>query len=132
MSERLMRQKVVKLLKPLDATAVENGVGPGTPDINYVEGWIELKYLPRWVKSVDHVKIAIFTTQQRVWLRRRWKARGNVFFLLQIENEWLLYDGITAAQWVGRVGRSELFELALAWWNQMPTFEQLAPHLKRG
>lgn len=127
-----MRQKVVKLLKPLDATAVENGVGPGTPDINYVEGWIELKYLPKWVKSVSEVKIAIFTPQQRVWLRRRWKAGGNVLFLLQIADDWLLYDGITAAEHVGRVDKDDLFELALASWEYMPDFYEIAPYLTRG
>jgi hypothetical protein len=131
MSERLMRQKVVKLLKPLDATAVENGVGPGTPDINYIEGWIELKYLPRWVASVKDVKIAIFTPQQRVWLRKRWRAGGNVFFLLQAENDWLLYEGEVASIHVGKCDRDMLFEIALAYWPQMPTFEQLAPHLSR-
>jgi hypothetical protein len=101
----------------LDAIAVENSAYPGTPDVNFVEGWLELKQLEEWPKRPDTpVTIEHFTAQQRVWLIRRWRKRGNAFLLLRVGQEWFLFDGETAATHVGKVNRIELIRLSLEYW----------------
>lgn len=119
MSESRQRGVVVRALRPLDAMSVENRVYPGTPDVNYREGWVELKWLPRWPRNCDSapVKIDHFTPQQRVWLKRRWRAGGHAWLLLQVARQWLLFNGETAAQIVGRVDRSMLVARAHRFWD---------------
>lgn len=117
-SEQHMRQKVVKALKPLDAISVENPARPGTPDVNYIPGWLELKKLDRWPKNADKSPVLIphYTPQQRVWIKRRWRLGGPVFLLLQVGRTWLLFEGDVAATLVGHLNRSELEERAYRWW----------------
>ena len=120
MAESHMRGRVVRILRRHDAVAVENRVYPGTPDVNYIEGWVELKWLPRWPKGVgEPVRVKHFTPQQRVWLRRRWRRGGRAYVLLQVAQDWLLFDGATAADHLGRVSRERLFELALKTWRKL-------------
>lgn len=117
MSESNMRRKVVKALKSLDAIAVENPVYPGTPDVNHIHGWIELKWLRSWPKRKDTiVKIEHYTLEQKLWIRRRHKNGGQVTLLLQCGNTWLLFDAIMAQQ-VGSLTREELESLATVKWN---------------
>ena len=67
MSERRMRKNVCDWLKDYDAFAVENPANPGTPDVSYVEGWIELKQLDAWPAREDTpVRIEHYTPQQRI------------------------------------------------------------------
>lgn len=118
MSEATMRANVLDTLRELDALAVENPIRPGTPDVNYVEGWIELKWLRRWpkVKEGVAVKIDHYTPQQRRWLARRHRKGGAAFLLLQVGRDWLLFRGDVAAEHVGRCSRARLFELAHRSW----------------
>lgn len=116
MSEQDMRKKIIKVLKPLDAVSVENPAYPGTPDVNFIEGWIELKWLRSWPKRQGVVKLDHFTTQQRVWLFRRSYFKGKCFLLLQVRKEWLLFDGITASEHVGKVDRETLYKIAHRSW----------------
>lgn len=121
MSESDQRGKVVKLLRPLDAISVENRAYPGTPDVNYIGGWIELKWLRRWPKGYwdNIVHVDHFTPQQRVWLKRRWRRGGRAFLLLQAQGlNWFLFDGETAAHKVGRCTGEELQKYALQSWNK--------------
>lgn len=72
MSEKAMRHRVIKALKPLDAISVENSVHPGTPDVNCVGAWIELKQVAKWPTITRALlNIRHFTQEQRIWLRRR-------------------------------------------------------------
>lgn len=110
MSERAMRKRVLRALKPLHAVAVENPAHPGTPDVNYIEGWLELKKLKAWPKSDDApVALEHFAPQQRIWLRNRTVMGGSSYMLLQVGNEWLLFTGRVAADIVGRVSRRVLY-----------------------
>lgn len=115
MSEKNMRGIVVGALRVLDAVAVENSAYPGTPDVNYKEGWVELKELDRWPDS-DVVLIPHYTQQQRVWILRRHRSGGNVFLLLKVSNEWLLFDGYDASKYVGRASRGDLEIRAMEHW----------------
>lgn len=80
---------------PGDWCRVENGVGPGTPDVNYClgpgrEGWLELKVSK---KGLDPGRPGDTTIQctlrpaQLAWLSRRRAAGGRVGVL------WGLRDG---------------------------------------
>lgn len=112
-----MRQRVVKALRPLDAISVENSAYPGTPDVNYVEGWIELKWVREWpAREGTAVPVKHFTPQQRVWLKRRWYRNGAAWLLLQVGRTWLLFDGATASQIVGLVDKRTLINRARRVW----------------
>lgn len=131
MTEKSMRRRVVDALKPLDAIAVENSAYPGTPDVNYIEGWLELKQLNKWPKR-KNTKITIrhFTPQQRVWLRRRWIKGGNAFLLLKIQQEWFLFDGATAYGFVGKCTRIDLIQKSLKYWPRGLKDKELLDCLK--
>jgi len=118
MSEQTMRQRVVRGLRSLDAVSVENPARPGTPDVNYVEGWIELKKLRRWPRDPDAVVPCVhFRTGQRVWIKRRARAGGRVHVLLQVGQDWLLLPGAGAAAELGYVPRARLEEMAVRVWH---------------
>lgn len=110
MNESGLKRRFVAALAHagLDPLCVENSVHPGTPDVNYVDGWVELKYMPGWPVNDGVLRVQHFTPQQRVWLRRRWELGGRAFLLLQVGSDLLLFDGKTAAEWVGRGTRAVL------------------------
>lgn len=118
MAEKDQRRRVVDALAALDAVSVENPAYPGTPDVNFIEGWVELKWLRSWpVREETPVKLDHFRPEQRAWLRRRHRLGGNVWLLLQCRREWLLFDGTTAATHVGHVTRQDLIHLAHRYWD---------------
>jgi len=117
MSERDMRSRVVGALRTLDAISVENPAYPGTPDVNYVEGWVELKWLRDWPsKAETPVAFDHFTQQQKVWLIKRSRARGRVSLLICCKKEWLLFSPEVAVKFVGRATRQELIGVAQRYW----------------
>lgn len=123
-----MRPRVVRALRPLDAWSVENTIGEGTPDVNFTDGWIELKQIgKRPVRKETPVRVHHFTTEQRVKLRRRWHKGGKAFVLLLLDGEWLLFDGCWAARFLGDVNYDTLALHALAHWvtglNEMELLE---------
>lgn len=104
-----MRRKVVKELRSLHAVAIENMTSSGVPDINYTDGWIELKHLSKFPKRPSTpVRIPHFTDVQRLWLTTREKRGGKTWLLLQCGREWFLFTGTVAAEYVGNVTRAEL------------------------
>jgi hypothetical protein len=126
MKESSVRKRVTKALKKLHAIAVENDCYPGTPDVNYVHGWIELKVRDAWpVRAETPVTLPHFTEQQRIWLRQRQEVGGRCYLLLVVDKEWLLFSGAAAATFVGRVCRSELYDWAEVIWQKSPTDESL-------
>ena len=132
MAESNQRGRVVRALKPLDGMAVENPAKPGTPDVNYIEGWLELKWLRRWPARPDTVvAVEHFTPKQRRWLRRRWDRGGSAWLLLQVGREWLLFTGRDAAEYVGRLTREGLYRVARARWTSGLRDEELRECLTR-
>ena len=121
-----MRQRVVRGLRTVHAVSVENPAGPGTPDVNYIEGWIELKQLPRWPRNPDAVVACRhFRPGQRVWIKRRARAGGRVHVLLQVGSDWLLLPGREAAEELGRVPRGRLEEMAVQVWRGKMDMKEL-------
>lgn len=132
MSEKSLRRAVLTALRDLDAVAVENSAYPGTPDVNCIGGWIELKQLSAWPRRGGIVAIEHFTPQQRVWLARRWRRGGAVYLLLQVGREHLLFDGDVAARYVGRVDEAHLRRAARHVWPGRPDWEVVKRCLTRG
>jgi hypothetical protein len=129
--EQNMRQRVIQALKPLDAISVENSCGPGTPDVNYIGGWLELKRVAAWPANLrTPVRIPHFSPQQKVWLARRCQRGGRAYVLLQVERDWFLIDGLVAASGLGTWNRDDLlFNSAKHWFpNLVP--EELLDFLK--
>jgi hypothetical protein len=120
-----MRQRVVQGLRSLDAISVENSARAGTPDVNYVEGWIELKKLPRWPRPGEPVRCGHFRPGQRVWIRRRARAGGRVHVLLQVGRDWLLLPGRAAAEELGTATQQRLEELAVRVWRKRMNMKEL-------
>ncbi len=113
-----MRSRVTKALRSLNAIAVENPALPGTPDVNFVEGWVELKWLRSWPKNEDTVvPFKHFTPQQRVFHLRRRQANGVCWVLIQCRRDWLLLAGEVAALTVGQCTREELFKYSHRTWT---------------
>ncbi len=120
MSESNMRKNLCRKLAKLDAQAVENRVGPGTPDVEYIGGHIECKWLRAWPKrpstvvKLDHPLLK----SQKVWIRRRIRRGGTAFVMLQCRHEWLLFRGFLACDWLGKLTRSELAYRAYRYWER--------------
>jgi hypothetical protein len=125
-SETSMRGRVTHALKPLDAIAVENGVLPGTPDVEFIGGWVELKSLDAWpARHETPVRCDHFNPEQRAWLRRRIRRGGKAWLLLRVGKEWLLFDGATAADILGTATRVQLAQATVRHWQRTPTDEEL-------
>ena len=121
-----MRLRVVRALKPLDAISVENPVHPGTPDVNYVHGWIELKALPVWpAKPTSPVRLDHFRPEQKVWIARRIRHGGRVDLLLRVDREWLRFRDPDVILALGLLDRAELYRLASQRWTTTPTNREL-------
>jgi hypothetical protein len=107
---RNMRRKVVKILKPLDGIAVENPACPGTPDVYYLNGWIELKEADNWPARPDTpLRLPHFKPHQRAWAIRHIHKGGICSMLLKVGKfEWYLLDGLFSANRLGNVTREEI------------------------
>lgn len=116
LAEIPFRRKLVAALAPLDAFPVENSAAPGTPDVNYIEGWIELKCVDVWPKKVNGiVRIDKFKAEQRATLLRRKMQGGRAFLLLCRPSDMHIYilPAIFAAEHAGRCPELALREHAL-------------------
>lgn len=126
-----MKARVVRALRPLDAVSMGITGYRGTPDVNFVEGWLELKQLKHWPKNASTiVRVPIFEKQQRVWLARRRASGGRAFLLLQVGLDWLLFDGAVAAEHVGYDTKAKLVERALKHWPEGLDEEELCRSLQ--
>lgn len=126
MSEAAMWDSLRPVIRSLDPVRVENPIVPGTPDVNYNHGWVELKFAERWPPRGGPLRVDHFTRQQRTWLTRRRRAGGRAFLLLKVgETEWLLFDGAVAAAMLGQVPRERLYEVCVARWTRLPRTEEI-------
>lgn len=129
-----MRPIVIRALRGLDPIAVENTARPGTPDVNYVHGWIELKYVKEWPRRAEtSLRVEHYTPQQRAWALRRIAHGGRVHLLLRVgDREWLLLNSVWAARHLGKVPRAMLAQAAEAHWEHGLRPTQLRELLKNG
>lgn len=98
---------------------MENPARPGTPDVNYVYGWIELKWARAWPKKSDtSFLIPHYTNQQRNFIRQRSFLGGDVWVLLKVSDEWLLFDWFAATEYLGQVSEQDLKHQAAKYWKK--------------
>jgi hypothetical protein len=129
-AESALNNVLLDALKPFHPVRVENGAAPGTPDINFVEGWIESKYLDHWPRQ-GIVKCDHYTPQQRVFAIRRKRSSGNIWFVVQIGKEYLIFDGGVAAEHFGRVDEPTLRSLAIKVWPRSINVQELRDIVSR-
>lgn len=127
-----MRRRVIQALRELDAIAVENSAYPGTPDVCYIGGWIELKEADAWPKkATTPLAMRHFTRHQRAWIRRHAEKGGAVFVLLKVgKSEWFLIDGKIAADILGSATRQEIQSASCLAFNKGLNNEELLKCLK--
>jgi hypothetical protein len=77
------------------AIPIENICVPGTPDVNFEGGWIELKVLPRWPRNLEKPvpRKSNLRPAQRNWTSERCRASDRVYVLLDVGGELLLFQG---------------------------------------
>ncbi len=89
-----------KIRRPKDRVdRIENGVGFGTPDVNFcgngVECWIEMK------SPIEPVRLStpLFGSNHKVsqdqknWMKRQIDAGGRCWFLIGTDKRWMLIHG---------------------------------------
>jgi hypothetical protein len=116
-----------KNMLPLHPVRIENAAGAGTPDVNYVGGWIEMKYAERWPVRGGALKLPHYTAQQRGFAMKRIAAGGKCFVMLHIgeTGEWLLFAGNVAALHLGKLPQFELKDKTLCVWKTTPKLKEL-------
>lgn len=121
------------VLRGLDPVRIESPITPGIPDVNITLGWIELKYASGWPPRGGPLRLDHFTAEQRGFLTKRAKAGGGSWLLLKVgANEWLLFNGIIAALYLGHEPRERLYQLVIARWTRKPTNEEMRRCLTQG
>ncbi len=119
----------------MDPVRVENPALPGTPDVNFIDGWAELKHADRWPPKGGPLQLNHPPTpEQRTWLLRRWHCGGAAWLVLRVGREWLLFRGCDASRlWATErtapPDRAELLNECVALYGSP---REVAEHLKRG
>lgn len=135
MSEADMRKNLVEKLKDLDAKPIENPMRAGTPDINYIDGWIECKWMRRWPKGCNENPVSFthpLSKEQGIWLNRRWKKGGRCYVALQVKREWFFFAGSNVQEYFGKVSRLQLIQYAALYFDNGLNDKKLIEFLKRG
>ena len=133
MSEGSLWSRVRKALKHLDPVRIENRLEKGTPDVNLATGeWLELKWQRKAPKRGGILKLDHdMTLEQRIWAIRRHHAGGKVYLLLKIGNEYLLFKGYVAAEFLGKLTLDQLREKAIGVWKVKLNDRELNELLKK-
>lgn len=102
MAEKNLNDRILEALAGRDPMRVENAVGPGTPDIEYIGGWIESKQLPDYPKKAKTVvRVDHYVRGQRGWHMRRRAAGGRVHVVIEVARDVYVFDAYAAAQHLG-------------------------------
>lgn len=125
--EKDVSAKLIKAMRGWDAFRVENLLYPGTPDINFIGGWMETKHVKNYpAKETDLITHPDFTISQRAFLKRRALMGGKTFLFVQVQKDYYLFDGITGANYFGFLEKKYLLKRAKAFWQgRFPKSEEL-------
>lgn len=129
-----MRKRVTDGLYKAHAIPVENQCLPGTPDVECMYGWLELKRIEDWpVRATTTVRCSHFKPEQRIFLEDHCDFGGNAYLLLLVEKsqEWFLFRGDWAAKLFGRCTQQQLRDNALAIWRGTEMKEKITECLSK-
>lgn len=112
------------------ADRVEPAFGSGIADVPFaargIQGWIELKILPKWpsrantVIQLPHPKRI---KQQKLWLWERGEYGGHTWLLLKVQKEWLLFSHKQLYQ-IGKYDRKGLEACCTKVWIGTPPVDE--------
>lgn len=110
-----MRSYLVSVMKPLHAVAIENHMRAGTPDINYIDGWIECKWLQAYPKNINNsIRFKHTLTQgQKLWLCSRAKRGGVALVCCKISKDWYVFDAFTAYANFDKMNKEDMIEKSI-------------------
>lgn len=117
---RLVWNRIRKHLKPLHPQRIESFCTPGFPDVEMVGCTLELKYEKNWPKREStklNVDSLTKNPNQRGWWRKREKQGGRCFVLLRVADDWLLFWGVDAADYICYSTKLELEAVAIKVWH---------------
>ncbi|AAT69507.1 gp31 [Alphaproteobacteria phage PhiJL001] len=101
-----------------DPIRIETPDRDGTPDVNHIHGWLELKQVDSWpVREDTPLRVEHYTPQQRVWHKRRCLAGGRCQVLIKVKNDILLLNGRVASDVLGHLSRGDLIKHAVGHWT---------------
>ena len=142
MGERMSEAQFWRTLKKrLPSSAhferIENLVAIGTPDVNFcwdgIEGWIELKFVPKWPKYKGKIITKkLWKPEQRIWALKRIRSGGKSFLFIQIEKDYLLFNSKIAEMDLEVISIEGLFEIALSHWHGSINIEEFKNALQKG
>ncbi len=113
MSEALMRKKLVKNLMRLDAVPIENMLRAGTPDVNFLYGWIECKYMKFWPRNAEKNPVRFphpLTKEQCLWIKRRCKRGGLCYVAIQVSRDWFFFKGTAITDLFNNMTKPQMIE----------------------
>ncbi len=107
-----------------DAQRHEDEYAVGVPDVSFgargVQGWIELKQIPRWPsKTTTLIKLGHFKKEQRAWLKIRQIHGDLCWMLLKVDKIWMIFSP-DKFQYVGTTTKDDLIRSANKVWIKTP------------
>lgn len=105
----------------------------GIPDCSFAgpkgEGWVELKTYDCWPRNPeDPLKFTDLKATQVNWAKKRIKAGGNVWFLIEVGEDWFLIYGHYSRSF-GRLTKKGLLNRAVIH-GSGPIPKSIADHLQ--
>lgn len=112
MSESRLFKKLKRATPGFDWERHEDKLTSGIPDCSYgaegVGGWVELKTYDSWPRNPDDpLKFSDLKPTQVNWAVKRGRKHPNVWFLVQVAEDWFLISWKYARR-LGKLTRSEL------------------------
>lgn len=134
MSEATARSYLVKKMVSLDAVAIESpSTGLGIPDVFFIGGVIECKWLRDWPKGCDKNPVKFphpLTQEQKVWLYRRSLRGGLAMVAAKVSRSWFFFDGKRMKDKWETMTRPEMIEEAILYFQNGLDIKALLSHIK--
>lgn len=117
MKEKTARKNIVAAIATYrHAMAVENPAHPGTPDINFAGGWIEVKSRDEWpARATTPVRPRHPLMMEQIrWIRTRvGTGRDKVYIAFVVGKQYMFFDGLKGIEIIGLANRKDLEAAAL-------------------